>query len=66
MRHHVRPVRQRLDEDDQSIDDTECSEDYLTGYTVIENDGRVTVSAPDTEDVDLDDAITPEDISVTR
>jgi prepilin-type N-terminal cleavage/methylation domain-containing protein len=67
----VDPLTEQTDSDlavdDQSIDDTECSEDYLTGYVVEEQDGRVVVSAPETEDVDAGGTVPAADrISVTR
>lgn len=47
------------DEDDDQISEDECGDDYDTGYTVVNDNGRVTVTAPDTQEA------TP-DISVTR
>jgi type IV pilus assembly protein PilA len=55
-----------LSETDQSITEDECDENYKTGYTVQIENGRIVVSAPQTEDLgpDADDAV--EIISVTR
>jgi len=51
-----------LEDNDQSISETDCSQDYKTGYQVVEDDGRVTISALGAEGID---GATP-DISVTR
>lgn len=49
-----------------SISEEDCdTESYETGYSAwVDDDGRITVSAPNTEDVD--DGGTTDDISVTR
>jgi prepilin-type N-terminal cleavage/methylation domain-containing protein len=47
------------DRDDDQVSQPECDDDYDTGYTVMNNNGRVTVFAPATQEAD-------ETISVTR
>lgn len=54
-----------LNPDDKSITEDECDEDYLTGYTVEEEDGRTVLRAPQTENVDTG-AVAAEPITVIR
>lgn len=54
-----------LNVDDKSITEDECDEDYLTGYTVEEENGRTVITAPLTEDVDTG-GVSSEPITVTR
>lgn len=54
-----------LNPDDKSITEDECDEDYVTGYTVEEENGRTVVTAPQTENVDTG-AVAGEPITVMR
>ena len=47
------------DRDDDQISQSECDDAYDTGYAVMNNAGRITVGAPDTQEAS-------EDITVTR
>jgi prepilin-type N-terminal cleavage/methylation domain-containing protein len=65
----VDPLQLQTDADlipnDQSITENECDDTYLTGYSVEEEDGRVIVRAPQTEDEDAG-GVSANPISVTR
>ncbi len=54
-----------LEQNDQAITEDECDETYLTGYSVEEENGRVVVRAPRTEDENAG-GTAAEPISVTR